>query len=488
MKTCLTFDKPFPLERLATGIKEDCAISQSDVVLSTLCAHGGTVNPGAIIFRQTSFLAAQAESRRGRTPDGFSSTRGFPCFTQAAHYDAIRASVMSGPPLHSRRFSWPRNPLLKGLAMLRIGLTRWFALAATLFGATVCAGPPGFGAPPADGFGVLIMAHGGEPEWNQAVLEAVAPLRERYPIEVAFGMADAVTIQEAIDALEAAGVRNIGVVRLFVSGESWLERTEQILGLYEGAPPVSDLPATGAELHGSAPHTGHHHEPRQHADEKVGSKSNASHHHGDAHHHSAPHAGTDPHVHAGVHHHAAFFRVRTESRFALSRQGLADAAAMGMVLADRAKNLSRTPQEEVVLVLAHGPADDEENARWLASLDARAQEVRRAAPFHRVEVQTLREDWPDKRAAAEQRIRAFVARAAAGGRQAIVLPYRVHGFGPYAEVLKGLTYVADGHGLLPDVRATQWIEHQADALRQGAFRAPLATPADEASSAGSADH
>lgn len=49
----------------------------------------------------------------------------------------------------------------------------------------------------------------------------------------------------------------------------------------------------------------------------------------------------------------------------------------------------------------------------------------------------------DKRAAAEERIRAFVARAAAEGGTAIVIPFRVQGFGPYAKVLDGLPYRSD---------------------------------------------
>jgi hypothetical protein len=146
---------------------------------------------------------------------------------------------------------------------------------------------------------------------------------------------------------------------------------------------------------------------------------------------------------------------------------------MGKILAERARHLSRVPDKEDVLVLAHGPADDDENDRWLARIDARADEIRRVLPLHSVRVETLREDWPDKRAAAEQRIRAFVARAAENGRRVIVIPFRLHGFGPYAEVLDGLEYVADGRGLLPDARVTRWIANQTMALHAGPFRAPL---------------
>ena len=286
-------------------------------------------------------------------------------------------------------------------------------------------------------YGVLVMAHGGGQTWNQTVLDAVKPLRDRYPLEVAFGMADACSLQESVRKLEAQGVRSIGVVRLFISGESWYEETEKILGLREGAPPAAaDACGGGHDAHGG--HQGH-----------------------------------------GNHHSMAFFRIDTKSSFVLSKQGLSDAPEVGPILVDRAKSLSRAPEQEEVLILAHGPGDDAENQRWLASIDARAAEIRAALPFHRVEVLTLREDWPEKRKEAEQRVVDFVTRARTGGRKAIVIPFRLSGFGPYAEVLAGQEYVADQQGLLPHANITRWITRQAEELR-GATEAstpPAAPPA-----------
>ena len=273
-------------------------------------------------------------------------------------------------------------------------------------------------------FGLLVMAHGGTPEWDREVLASVEPLKGRYKVEVAFGMADAVTMQEAARKLESRGVRRIGVVRLFISGESWYERTEQILGLRPGAAarPPAGQPATA----------GHEH-----------------------------------------HHGMELWRVATKASFALTTQGLAEAEAMGAILADRARALSRDPKKEDVLILAHGPGDDAENERWIATIDGRAQAAREALPFRRVQVMTLREDWPEKRPEAERRVRAFVERAKAETGAAIVIPFRVQGFGPYAEVLKDLDYVSDGHGLMPHANVTQWIDGQAGILERGAFRAPI---------------
>jgi hypothetical protein len=142
------------------------------------------------------------------------------------------------------------------------------------------------------------------------------------------------------------------------------------------------------------------------------------------------------------------------------------------VLVERVRALSRDPQRESILILSHGPEDDSENERWLALIDARAGDVRRTAPFRRVRVETLREDWPEKRAASEARIRAFVEQAGRDGGRAIVIPYRVAGFGPYAQVLDALSYVSDGKGLLPSLAVAQWVRRQVEELRGGDFRAP----------------
>lgn len=271
-------------------------------------------------------------------------------------------------------------------------------------------------------FGVLVMAHGGTPEWDAAVQKSVAALDSSFNTEVAFGMADPATIQSAVARLESRGVRRVGVVRLFVSGASWFERTEQILGIRPGA----------------------HARP-------------------------APQAAGE--AHAG--HMMPPWRIDARAAFAMSREGLADAPEMGDVLLDRARTLSRDPGREDLLVLLHGTGDDAEQAHLLAAVGQQAQRVHRQVPFRRVLVEALREDWPDKRAAAEQRIRAFVSSAAGEGITPVVLPFRVQGFGPYAKVLDGLSYRANGEGLLPHARVAEWMARQARALERGAFVAPL---------------
>ncbi|MAO38834.1 MAG: hypothetical protein CMK70_00920 [Pseudohongiella sp.] len=278
-----------------------------------------------------------------------------------------------------------------------------------------------------DSFGVVIMAHGGPHSWNEGVSDMLAPLASRYKLELAFGMADAYSLQEAIDRLEARGVSEIGVVRLFISGESWLERTRQILGLEEGAP----ARVSSATEHGS------HDMHAQH--------SSAA---------SAP-AAND---HGGMR--MEFWQVESDARFAVSLEGLSEAPEMDQVVLARAQNLSVDPQNEHVLVLAHGPGDDAENERWLANIRERSRLLADAGGFRDVRVATLREDWPEKREAAQREVREYVRLGNEAGHRVIVVPYRVHGFGPYAQALEGLDYVADETGLVPHPAVAQWIERQ----------------------------
>ena len=64
----------------------------------------------------------------------------------------------------------------------------------------------------ADDLGVLVMAHGGSKQWNKEVLAAIEPLKNEHNIEVAFGMADAASLQQGVQRLEARGARRVTII------------------------------------------------------------------------------------------------------------------------------------------------------------------------------------------------------------------------------------------------------------------------------------
>ncbi len=279
--------------------------------------------------------------------------------------------------------------------------------------------------------GVLLMAHGGDRAWNEQVTRIVAPLQDDFPIEIAFGMAQTSTIRDAVARLEKKGARRIAVVRMFVSGDSFLAETEYILGLRKTLPHCAAHPTTAAA--GSSPPAG----------------GDTAHAH-----------GHDDQAHDG-HHMEPPEPIATQCSFVLSRRGVAESPLVDQILVDRVRKLSERAETESVLLLAHGPADDDENRRWLDNMRQRAGRIRELGPFRDVRCETLREDWPEKRAESERRIRDYVRHATRDGGRCIVVPFRVSGFGPYEGMLKGLDYVADKQGFCPHPNMMKWIEQAA---------------------------
>lgn len=258
--------------------------------------------------------------------------------------------------------------------------------------------------------GLMVMAHGGSDQWNTAVESAVMPLREEFPVAIAFGMANPVTMKAAVTELEEQHVDCIAVVRLFVSSHSFLHQTEYLLGLRED-PPAFFI-------------------------------SHGSH----AHHGSKP------------------VPLELSSSVIISETALLDAPEMGEVLAANALALSDSSGAESVIIIAHGAGDDKVNAEWIQKLDLLADSVRTTGIFNEVAVHSLREDWEEKRAKSEKEIRQFVETHSQNNGRTIVLPFRLYGLGPYEEVLDGLAYKSNGRGLLPSPAVTEWIRRTANEL------------------------
>lgn len=299
--------------------------------------------------------------------------------------------------------------------MLKIRIVLPLVLLAALTAGPVFADP-----------GILLLAHGGSAEWNARVTELAGQINRTRPTEVAFGMATRATIQTGIDRLVARGATEIVAVPLFVSSwSSVVTSTEYLLGLRAEAPAALAIFAK-----------------MNHGQPAAGAAADHDAHAG----HAAPPDGTSP----------VTSTVPIRLTAALNAHPL-----VADILASRARSISRNASEEAVVIVAHGPTEDEDNRRWLADMQALAGRVTSAERFASIDYLTLRDDAPKPvRDAATADLRGIVSRRLAEGRRILIVPLLVS-FGGIEkglrERLDGMTYAMPGAALVPDDRLVTWV-------------------------------
>ena len=280
-------------------------------------------------------------------------------------------------------------------------------------------------AQPASKVGVLLLAHGGKPEWNERVTAVAKTVDVAAPTEVAFGMASRASIQRAVDQLASRGVTQVIAVPLFVSSHSSvITSTEYLLGLRAEAP--KDLAVFAKMDHSS------HGAP------------------------AADHSAHAPHAPAADPASPIVSSLPIRMTPALNRHPL-----IGAIVADRARSISVTPQTEAVIVVAHGPVPDEDNRRWLEDMAVLAEQTRKSAPYASVEYMTVRDDaGPAMREAATRELRDKVQAQVASGRKVLIVPHLMSFGGIEQGIrkrLEGLDYTMTTQALMPDERIVKWV-------------------------------
>lgn len=261
-------------------------------------------------------------------------------------------------------------------------------------------------------YGILLLAHGGGTEWNNSIEDVrKAVAAKKIPIEIAFGMADPLEMQAAVDRLAAVPVKKIIVVPLFISSHSEvIDQTMYVLGMR----------ATPSEEFMNAPHA---------------------------------------HMM-----HVTIKRVQTKIPIVLT-QALDDHPIVAQILVDRAKSLSRNPSNEFVLLIGHGPLRDVDNEVWINTMDHLGTIVQKQGGFKGAFSATLRDDSPDDvKQKADKIMRDLVLRLSKKGR-VLVVPYLISSGGIERHVqdaLNGTFYQWNGKTLLPDPRISQWVLETAE--------------------------
>src|SRR5262249_42156288 len=117
--------------------------------------------------------------------------------------------------------------------------------------------------------------------------------------------------------------------------------------------------------------------------------------------------------------------------------------------------------QESVILIAHGPNDDADNAKWLGVLRHLSATIQERGHFKSVEGMTLRDDAPaEVRSQAVDVLRTRVETIDKQGGKALVIPLLIAPGGIENKIgaaLKGLVYSFNAKVLLPDNRISQWI-------------------------------
>ncbi len=165
--------------------------------------------------------------------------------------------------------------------------------------------------------------------------------------------------------------------------------------------------------------------------------------------------------------HVHYAPLHTRAKLVLT-PAMDDHPLVSQILADQVRPLIAEPSRESVVLVAHGPNEEDDNQRWLERLGRHARPLRETYGFQRVEVVTLRDDAPKAvRDAATEHLRATVQAAAADSR-VLVVPVLISVGRIQQQIrerLQGLDYVMSESGLAEHPLAAEWVLQQALEVR-----------------------
>lgn len=283
-------------------------------------------------------------------------------------------------------------------------------LALPLAVATAAAARPAFAQQAPSSVGTLIVAHGGGPEWNAQVEAVAREVRLPGPVGVSFLMgpgAKSARFQDVVQDLTKRGAKRIVVVPMLVSSYS---------GHYD------QIRYLAGELDSISPVMMHHL------------------------------------------HMAGIERPAAGSVPLQMARAMDDAPQVAEVIAARALALAKTPREQALFIVGHGPNSAEDYAAWMANLRRVADTVRVRTGFRSVLVDLVRDDAPAPvRAEAVTRVRELVGlQHELTGKDVVVVPVLVStgqvSRDKLPKDLAGLPMVYSGQALLPHPGMARWVE------------------------------
>jgi sirohydrochlorin cobaltochelatase len=154
-------------------------------------------------------------------------------------------------------------------------------------------------------------------------------------------------------------------------------------------------------------------------------------------------------------------RVQTDATVIMTAH-LDDHPLITEALLDFTNTKSNNPENELVIIVGHGPEDVEDNIPDLAILQVHADRIKAATEFSDVKVINLQDDaYPPIRKGNVKKLRRWITSAQRQGKDVIVTVCSTASFGVQAHIkqdLRGLDYAFAEQGLSEHPNYQKWIE------------------------------
>jgi len=162
-------------------------------------------------------------------------------------------------------------------------------------------------------------------------------------------------------------------------------------------------------------------------------------------------------------------RINTEATIAFTETPT-EAPILATIMLDHAREISTDPENEVLILVSHGPTFDADNVVELAILEAHAERVSQMSDFSAVRALTIRDDTRENiRGLNVDKLRSWIEEATAEGKHAILVTNLVllPSFHKKLERdLAGLDYQLNAKGVVLHPAMPDWIEQVAKTQAQ----------------------
>jgi sirohydrochlorin cobaltochelatase len=154
-------------------------------------------------------------------------------------------------------------------------------------------------------------------------------------------------------------------------------------------------------------------------------------------------------------------RIQSDAKFLMTSH-MEDHPLITEALLDFTNKKSTNPENEVVIIVAHGPEDVEDNIPDLEILQVHVDRIKAETDFSDVKVINLQDDaYPPIRKSNVKKLRRWITSAQREGKEVIVTVCSTASFGVQQHIkqdLRGLDYAFADQGLAEHPNYQKWIE------------------------------